>query len=131
MAEDAEDDLERLVLALGQAGYVVEGARDGTELFERLDGLAPSLVVLEVDLPSLGGVEACRAIRSRSDASILVVSAHDPHSDLSSTLEVGADAYLERVDRVRELVARVRALLRRQATAAGSDGRDIPLTGSA
>jgi DNA-binding response OmpR family regulator len=114
VAEDVEDDLERLVVALAQSGFAVEGARNGGELLDLLDPVAPSLVVLEVDLPPLGGIEACRDVRARSDALILVISARQPHSDLVSVLDVGADGYLERVDRPRELVARVRALLRRR-----------------
>jgi DNA-binding response OmpR family regulator len=114
VAEDVEDHLEQLVVALAQAGFAVEGARNGTELLDRLDPVAPSLVVLEVDLPPVGGIEACRGIRARSDALIFVISARQPHSDLVSVLDVGADGYLERVNRPLELVARVRALLRRQ-----------------
>lgn len=117
VAEDVDDDLERLVIALAQAGFVVEGARDGDELLERLDVVAPSVVVLEADLPSLGGMEVCRRIRLRSDALVLAISARQPHSDLVSLLEVGADGYLERLDRLHELVARVRALLRRRGVA--------------
>lgn len=114
VAEDVDDDLERLVVALAQAGFAVEGARDGDELLDLLDAVAPSVVVLEADLPSIGGMEVCRRIRLRSDALVLAISARQPHPDLVSLLEVGADGYLERVDRLHELVARVRALLRRR-----------------
>ena len=114
VAEDVDDDLERLVVALTQAGFAVEGARDGDELLERLIAMPPSVVVLEADLPSFGGIEVCRRIRSRSDALVLAISARQPQSDLVSLLEVGADSYLERLDRLHELVARVRALLRRR-----------------
>jgi DNA-binding response OmpR family regulator len=124
VAEDVDDDLERLVVALAQAGFAVEGARDGDELLDRLEAMAPSVVVLEADLPAFGGVEVCRRIRLRSDALVLAISARQPHPDLVSLLEVGADGYLERLDRLHELVARVRALLRRRGVVlpAGTHG---------
>lgn len=126
VAEDIDDDLERLVVALAQAGFAVEGARNGDELLDRLDAVAPSVVVLEADLPAFGGMEVCRRIRLRSDALVLAISARQPHSDLVSLLEVGADGYLERLDRLHELVARVRALLRRRGVAlpAGINGAE-------
>src|SRR5258706_7200897 len=119
------DDDARLAASLRRAlayeGYQVEVAADGpTALLAALDR-PPDLVVLDGMLPGLDGVEVCRRLRAGSDVPILMLTARDSISDRVSGLDAGADDYLVKPFAYAELLARVRALLRRREPA----GREI------
>jgi DNA-binding response OmpR family regulator len=111
--EDEEGIIHLLNLYLRDAGYLVVSARDGA------DGLAlharehPDLVILDIMLPALDGFEVCRRIRSWSQTPILMLTARGDENDRIQGLELGADDYLVKPFSPRELVSRVRAILRR------------------
>jgi two-component system, OmpR family, response regulator RegX3 len=115
VVEDEESFVEALIVGLGREGFVVEVARDGLEALERFNAVAPDLVLLDVMLPRLSGVDVCRQIRARSSVPIIMVTAKSSELDTVVGLEVGADDYVSKPYRLRELVARMRAALRRTA----------------
>ena len=115
VVEDEESFVEALIVGLGREGFAVEVARDGVEALERFDAVAPDLVLLDVMLPRLSGIDVCRQIRSRSTVPIIMVTAKSSELDTVVGLEVGADDYVSKPYRLRELVARMRAALRRAA----------------
>ena len=109
-----------LTQALTKEGFTVETAGDGEEALERFEASPPDLVLLDVMLPRLSGLDVCRKIRTTSDTPIIMVSARSEEIDAVVGLEVGADDYIAKPYRLRELVARIRTVLRR----AGSGGED-------
>ena len=103
-----------LARALSLEGYDVEVAEDGARAVARFeDGDAPDVVVLDVLMPNLDGLGACRHIRARSDVPILMLTARDEVGDRIEGLDAGADDYLGKPFAIAELLARLRALLRR------------------
>jgi two-component system, OmpR family, response regulator MprA len=103
-----------LARALSLEGYDVEVAEDGERAVARFeDGDVPDVVVLDVLMPNLDGIGACRQIRARSDVPILMLTARDDVGDRVEGLDAGADDYLGKPFSVVELLARLRALLRR------------------
>src|SRR5690348_1069067 len=102
--------------------YQVDIARDGAEALSKYDAGKPELIVLDLMLPDMDGLEVCRQIRSSSDVPILMLTARDDDLDKIAGLEVGADDYLTKPFNPRELVARVRAILRRSADKSRPDG---------
>jgi two-component system response regulator RegX3 len=111
--EDEESFVEALVVGLQREGFQVEVARDGAEALERFDEVQPDLVLLDVMLPRLSGIDVCRRIRTTSNVPIIMVTAKASEIDTVVGLEVGADDYVAKPYRIRELVARMRAALRR------------------
>jgi DNA-binding response OmpR family regulator len=111
--DDAEiaDVLRRM---LRQEGHEVRSAADGLEALEAAEQFIPDLVVLDLGLPRLDGVEVCRRLRDESDAPILILTARAELEDRVEGLDSGADDYLVKPFERRELLARVRALLRRR-----------------
>ena len=108
-----EDDLgiaAQLVRALSRGGYQVEHVVTGSEALHRPD---PDVVLLDLELPDTDGVAVCRELRQRSDAAILVVTAYGEESDRIVALDAGADDYLVKPFGLGELLARIRAALRR------------------
>jgi two-component system response regulator MprA len=106
-----------LARALSLEGYDVDVAEDGVGAVARFnDDDAPDVVVLDVLMPNLDGLGACRRIRARSDVPILMLTARDEVGDRVEGLDAGADDYLGKPFAVAELVARLRALLRRTTT---------------
>jgi two-component system response regulator RegX3 len=91
----------------------VRVARDGSEALEMFDLVQPDLVLLDVMLPKVSGVDVCRELRRRSQVPIIMVTAKSAEIDTVVGLEVGADDYVTKPYRLRELVARIRAVLRR------------------
>ncbi|MGO9027221.1 MAG: winged helix-turn-helix domain-containing protein [Acidimicrobiales bacterium] len=118
LAEDEESFVDALVIGLGREGFDVTVARDGSEALRLFDQVAPDLILLDLMLPKLSGIDVCRSIRSRSSVPIIMVTAKGTEIDTVVGLEVGADDYVAKPYRLRELVARMRAVLRR--TSAGS-----------
>ncbi len=121
VVDDEQSYRDALSVALRQEGFAVEVAADGIEAIERFDASNPGLVLLDVMLPKLSGIDVCREIRSRSRVPIIMVTARSAEIDAVVGLEVGADDYVSKPFRLRELVARIRATLRRSPLADQSD----------
>ena len=116
---DDEPNLRHTVsYALKQEGYEVVSAGDGEEGLGLFASAAPDLVILDVMLPKLDGFEVCRRIRKTSRVPVLMLTARDTELDKVVGLEIGADDYLVKPFSLRELIARVRAMLRRSAPVA-------------
>jgi two-component system response regulator RegX3 len=113
VVEDEESFIDALVVGLKREGFLVSVARDGVEALDLFDSVRPDLVLLDVMLPKLSGIDVCREIRSKSRVPIIMVTAKGAEIDTVVGLEVGADDYVTKPYRLRELVARMRAVLRR------------------
>jgi two-component system OmpR family response regulator len=141
-----------LVFALGKAGLETVEAQDGDAALAAVERHAPDLVVLDINMPRMDGLEVCRRLRATSDTPVLFLSSRDDEIDRVIGIELGADDYVVKPFSPREVVARVQAVLRRTASrlpaveqAAAAirhglllldsdgwraewDGRDVPLT---
>jgi two-component system response regulator RegX3 len=113
LAEDDESFIDALVIGLAREGFDVTVARDGNEALRLFASVEPDLVLLDLMLPRLSGIDVCRSIRARSTVPIIMVTAKGTEIDTVVGLEVGADDYVTKPYRLRELVARMRAVLRR------------------
>ena len=113
VVDDERHIVELARLYLEQGGYVVEDARDGQEALVKARHLHPALVVLDLMLPGLDGWEVCRRLRAESDVPVIMLTARSDDVDRIVGLELGADDYVTKPFNHRELVARVRAVLRR------------------
>ena len=114
VVDDEQSYRDALAVALRREGFLVEVAADGMEALERFDAARPSLVLLDVMLPRMSGVDVCRELRARGTRiPIVMVTARNAEIDAVVGLEVGADDYVTKPFRLRELIARVRAHLRR------------------
>ncbi len=113
VVEDEESFVDALTVNLEREGFFVTAARDGVEALERFAADQPDLVLLDVMLPRLSGIDVCRAIRANSTVPIIMVTAKSTELDTVVGLEVGADDYVAKPYRVHELVSRMRAVLRR------------------
>jgi DNA-binding response OmpR family regulator len=117
VVEDEASIASFVSLYLKNAGYGVRTASTGTEALSAAASDSPSLIVLDLMLPDIDGIEVCKRIRQRSDVPILMLTARDEDVDKIIGLEVGADDYLTKPFNPRELVARVKSVLRRAAPA--------------
>jgi two-component system response regulator MtrA len=122
LVEDDPSIREVTALGLGAAGFSVTTAADGAEGLERWRADRPDLVLLDVMLPRLDGLEVCRAIRRESTTPIVMLTARGDTIDVVVGLESGADDYVRKPFEMPELVARVRAALRRRTADAEGDG---------
>ncbi len=113
IVEDEESFVEALVVGLKREGFLVKVARDGAEALDVFDVVRPDLVLLDVMLPKVSGIDVCRELRGKSRVPIIMVTAKGSEIDTVVGLEVGADDYVTKPYRLRELVARMRAVLRR------------------
>jgi len=113
VVDDEQSYRDALRVALEREGFRVETAADGADAIEKFDACKPALVLLDVMLPRISGVDVCRELRTRSQVPIIMVTARTAEIDAVVGLEVGADDYVTKPFRLRELVARVRAALRR------------------
>lgn len=113
LVEDEESFVEALTIGLKVEGFKVEVARDGLEALARFDEVRPDLVLLDVMLPRMSGLDVCRQLRKKSQVPIIMVTAKGAEIDTVVGLEVGADDYITKPYRLRELVARMNAVLRR------------------
>jgi two-component system, OmpR family, response regulator RegX3 len=113
LAEDEESFIDALVIGLTNEGFRVIVARDGAEALRLYDEADPDILLLDLMLPKMSGVDVCRAIRTRSRVPIIMVTAKGTEIDTVVALEMGADDYVTKPYRLRELVARMRAVLRR------------------
>jgi len=138
LAEDEESFIDALVIGLSREGFAVTVARDGSEALRLFDEVDPDLILLDLMLPKLSGIDVCRTIRARSSVPIIMVTAKGTEIDTVVGLEVGADDYVAKPYRLRELVARMRAVLRRtpsspaaSADRPSADGAGTPHPGGA
>ena len=113
VVEDEASIASFVSLYLKNAGYEVRTAENGTDALAAVQTREPSLIILDLMLPDLDGIEVCRRIRQRSDVPILMLTARDEDVDKIIGLEVGADDYMTKPFNPRELVARVKSILRR------------------
>jgi two-component system KDP operon response regulator KdpE len=111
------DDEPQIVRALGTSlkanGFEIETSLDGQSALERLATWAPDLVILDLGLPDIDGVEVIRRLRSWSEVPVIVLSARDARADKVQALDLGADDYVNKPFAIEELLARLRATLRR------------------
>lgn len=126
LVEDERSLREPLAFLLEREGYRVSTAKDGPGALESFDSDKPDLILLDLMLPGLSGTEVCRQIRTRSSVPIIMLTAKDSEVDIVVGLELGADDYVTKPYSSRELLARMRAVLRRKGDA--DDGADDVLT---
>lgn len=143
VVEDAAEFVALLVPLLETEGYSVRTAADGETAVEMVRSFQPDVILLDLTLPRLDGIEVCRRVRVFTDAYIVMLTARDDEVDRVIGLEVGADDYVTKPFSARELVARVRAMLRRPRGVASQasrtrtigsleidlDGREVRLDG--
>lgn len=113
--EDEESFRDALAFMLKREGYVVELAEDGNKGIAKFDASTPDLVLLDLMLPGVSGTDVCKHIRSKSNAPIIMLTAKDTEIDKVVGLELGADDYVTKPFSTRELLARIKAVLRRGA----------------
>jgi DNA-binding response OmpR family regulator len=123
VVDDEEKILELVRAYLERDGYNVVTARDGKQALQLADERQPDLVVLDLNLPEVDGLEVCRQIRRSSNTPIIMLTARDDVADRLVGLELGADDYVTKPFSPREVVARVRAVLRRVTTEAAPEER--------
>ena len=115
VVEDEESYQAALLVGLTREGYAVEIASDGVDALRRFIDHQPDLVLLDLLLPGMSGIEVCRRMRKIAPTPIIMVSALDTETDIVLGLELGAEDYIAKPYRLRELVARIRSVLRRVA----------------
>ena len=129
VADDDDKIRELLELYLTKEGFAVEQAADGAEAILKAQQLKPDLIVLDIMMPVLDGMEVCRQVRKFSQVPVIMLTARTEDEDRIMGLELGADEYLAKPFNPRELVARVKAVLRRMTHAAEEPtGKDTLLS---
>lgn len=118
IADDDPHIRQLLVFALEKAGLSTREAEDGEEALAEIDRQAPDLVILDINMPRMDGLEVCRRIRASGDLPILFLSSRDDEIDRVIGIELGADDYVVKPFSPREVVARVMAILRRTSAKA-------------
>ncbi len=126
VVEDDQHIADLVELYLRQEGFRVVQAADGQRGLDAVRDQRPRMVILDVGLPAIDGLEVCRRLRADSDVPILMLTARDGEIDRVLGLEMGADDYVAKPFSPRELVARVRAILRRADGASGAGRGDTP-----
>jgi two-component system, OmpR family, response regulator RegX3 len=126
LVEDEKSIVEGLAITLEAEGFQVSWVKDGLEALPAFDRVRPDLVVLDLMLPGMSGTDICRALRTRTDVPIIMLTARDAEVDRVVGLELGADDYVTKPFSTRELVARIRAVLRR-APLHDLDGEEAPV----
>jgi len=122
VVEDDDQVRSALRLALRDEGFEVDGVRDAESGLQRFAATDPDLVLVDIMLPGANGLDLCRAIRQTSNVPIIVITARDDSHDVVAGLEAGADDYVTKPFVIKELAARIRALLRR--TRVGDNGAE-------
>jgi two-component system KDP operon response regulator KdpE len=118
---DDEPQIRRIMRAtLTGAGYEVDDARTGEEGLEKFRTFRPDLVVLDINMPGMGGMAACRALRSDSNVAIIMLTVRDTEKDKVEALDAGADDFVVKPFNTPELMARIRAAMRRVPAGTGS-----------
>ncbi len=113
VVDDEKNIIELARLYLENEGFTVESAETGIEALQKIETVTPALVVLDLMLPELDGWDVCRRVRAKSNLPIIMLTARDDDIDKIVGLELGADDYMTKPYNPRELVARVKAVLRR------------------
>jgi two-component system response regulator RegX3 len=131
VVEDEEAFIDALTIGLPKEGFEVAIARDGAEALTRFDEVDPDLVLLDLMLPKVSGLDVCRELRARTTVPIIMVTAKSAEVDTVVGLEIGADDYVTKPYRIRELVARMRAVLRRSSAATGAATAAVPAEATA
>jgi two-component system response regulator RegX3 len=126
VVEDEESFIDALTVGLRREGFRVQVARDGAQALDVFDAVNPDLVLLDVMLPKVSGIDVCRQLRKRSQVPIIMVTAKGAEIDTVVGLEVGADDYITKPYRMREVVARMRAVLRRSPSEGNGAAPDLP-----
>jgi two-component system response regulator RegX3 len=129
VVEDEESLADSVRYNLEREGYAVSVATDGRRALERFRADAPALVILDLMLPEVSGLDLCRMMRAESDVPIIMVTAKDSEADKVTGLELGADDYVTKPFSMRELVSRVRANLRRTKPPAVAEPVDEVISG--
>ena len=117
VVEDEANIASFVAAYLEKAGFAVERAATGGEAIAKAESTDPALILLDLNLPDIYGLEVCRSVRAKSQVPILMLTARDDDVDKIVGLEVGADDYLTKPFNPRELVARIRSILRRATQA--------------
>jgi two-component system KDP operon response regulator KdpE len=121
---DDQPQIRRILrTTLTGAGYEVDDARTGEEALEKVREYRPDLVLLDMNMPGMGGLAACRAIRADMGIAIVMLTVRDTETDKVEALDAGADDYVTKPFGTPELLARIRAALRRVPVAASSQAR--------
>ncbi len=127
---DDEPQLRRVLRStLSALGFIVADAESGEAALERVREEKFDLILLDINMPGLSGLETCRAIRAKSDVSILMLTVRGRTEDKIEALDSGADGYVTKPFDVNELLARIRAALRRAPASALGESRDLHLAG--
>lgn len=121
LVEDEQSLREPLEYLLTREGYEVTAVDNGTDAVRLAHSDNPDLILLDLMLPGLSGTEVCREVRQRSSVPIIMLTAKDSEVDIVVGLELGADDYVTKPYSSRELLARIRAVLRRHSDSSGSD----------
>ena len=114
IVEDEDSVIDPLELLLSKEGFLIETAKDGREALDKFEKVSPDLVLLDLMIPHISGTEVCRQIRTKSQVPIIMLTAKDTEVDKVVGLELGADDYIVKPYSKAELVARIKAVLRRQ-----------------
>ncbi len=122
IVDDEDSILDFVELGLRYEGFEVERAVDGTEALRLVEKHRMDLIVLDLNLPSVDGIDVCRTIRRRDDTPIIMLTARADVDERVIGLEAGADDYLPKPFKFKELLARIRAVLRRRSSAGSSAG---------
>ena len=124
IADDEPNQLELMSFNLSNAGYSIIKAANGKEALELIENHSPDLIILDWMMPKMSGIDVCRTLRSRSETKqipIIILSARSEDSDKSLGLDTGADDYISKPFSPKELISRVKALLRRARPALVND----------
>jgi two-component system KDP operon response regulator KdpE len=114
LVADDEPQIRRIMrVALTGAGYEVDDVKTGEEALVKVREFRPDLVLLDINMPGMGGLAACRAIRADTNVAIIMLTVHDTESDKVEALDAGADDFVTKPFSTPELLARIRAALRR------------------
>jgi len=125
---DDDPQIRRVMrVTLTAQGYEVDDARSGDEALEKLRERRSDLVLLDMNMPGLSGIEACRLIRADSEVGIIMLTVRDSEADKVEALDAGADDYVTKPFRTPELLARIRAALRRSPSARAAEIRHLAL----
>ena len=122
--EDEENLLKAIKYNLEQDGYKVQSAMDGEQGLEMARQMEPSMIILDIMLPKLDGIEVCRILRRESNVPILMLTAKSEEIDRVVGLELGADDYVTKPFSMRELMARTKAILRRYSLSASDTAKE-------
>ncbi|GAA1868137.1 response regulator transcription factor [Pseudonocardia ailaonensis] len=125
IVEDEESFADPLAFLLRKEGFTAAVATTGQDALEEFDRNGADIVLLDLMLPGMSGTDVCKALRTRSAVPVIMVTARDSEIDKVVGLELGADDYVTKPYSARELIARVRAVLRRGGEAAEADGAGV------